>query len=41
MVLLKKLLNSWFDEKNLSEREFLVFTHFAIVRVWAIKYLPI
>ena len=27
MILFKKLLNSWFDEKNFSEREFLVFPH--------------
>ena len=27
MILLKKLLNSWFDEKKFSERGFLVFPH--------------
>ena len=27
MFLLKKLLNSWFDESFFSEREFLVFPH--------------
>ena len=26
-ILQKKILNNWFDEKNFSEREFLVFPH--------------
>ena len=33
MVLLKKLLNSWFDEKNFREREFLVLPHCMYVKV--------